>query len=392
MRLLSVIHGPVYGGGHSQLVRLRRPLEALGCETVALVPSESGNAFGRLREAGVDVLSIPLHRLRATPNPGTHGRFLAAFRSEVRAIRGLIRERAIDVVQAHGDTNPHAALAAHKEGVAVVWQLYDTRTPPPLRRLTMPVVTRLSDVITTWGDELARVHPGATGLGERQITVFPPVDTAEFSSEPWKVTEARASLAVPDGSVVIGTVGNLNPSKGHEYLIRAALVIRERRRDAAVRIMGAHSPAHAEYEAALRAEVSEHGLDVDGMLEITDPGSDVPRLMPALDVFVLTSVPRSEGVPTVILEAMACGIPVVASDVGAVSEIVENGVTGFVVPARSPEATAAAVLRLLDDAGTRRAMGQQARQRALERYDLRSLAAIHHGAYQLAIEHRARRR
>ncbi len=386
-----MIHGPVFGGGYNQLLRLRKPLEARGWETLAVVPDAPGTALPRLREAGADLVVLPLHRLRATLDPRTHVRFAARFWPEVRSLRRVIRERGIDLVQAHGDTNPHAAIAAHLEGVAVVWQIYDTRTPVPLRRVTMPLVVRIADAITTWGEQLARVHPGVTDLGERWITVFPPVDVDEFRPDPARRAAARERLRVPEDAVLVGSIGVLNPSKGHEHLIRAAAIVRREHPGAVFRILGSKSPVHHAYEAMLRSEAARLGFDRE-TLDFVDPGSDVAELMPGFDALALTSVPRSEGIPTVILEAMSCGLPVVATNVGAVAELVEDGVVGSLIPPEQPEAVAAALSPLIADPERRALIGRANRERAIARYGLEVVADRHARAYELALEHRARRR
>jgi glycosyltransferase involved in cell wall biosynthesis len=88
---------------------------------------------------------------------------------------------------------------------------------------------------------------------------------------------------------------------------------------------------------------------------------------------------------------MAMGLPVVATDVGAVAEIVEHGVTGLVVPPEQPRALADAVLGLVRDEQLRWQMGEEGQRRALGRYGLDTLAGIHARAYELALEHRAAR-
>ena len=106
----------------------------------------------------------------------------------------------------------------------------------------------------------------------------------------------------------------------------------------------------------------------DGRLALVDPGDDVARFLKVLDVFLLTSVPRSEGVSTTVLEAMATGVPVVATDVGGLDEVVENGRTGYVVPPLRADAIAAAALRLIRDPILRAEFGHpgaQDRRRAL---------------------------
>ena len=102
------------------------------------------------------------------------------------------------------------------------------------------------------------------------------------------------------------------------------------------------------------------------------------------------SVPNSEGVPTVILEAMACGVPVVATDVGAVAEVVDDGVTGFVVPPLRPQALADATLRLLGDPDLRARMSLAAREQAVARFDVEVCADTHVRAFEAAIAYHAR--
>ena len=390
MRLLFVVHGPVFGGGQGQIIRLREPLAARGWDLLAVTP-QGAEAAERLRAGGVEVAEVPLHRLRASPDPRLHVPLVLSMASEVRGLRELIRAESIDVVQAHGDTNPHAALAAHREGVALVWQLYDTRTPVPLRRATMPVVTRLADVITTWGRELGRVHPGTERFGERWVPVFPPVDGAQFRPDPARRAAARAELGLADDAVAVGAVGMLNPSKGHEHFVRAVARARGEAPRVAGRILGPHSPAHAAYDAAVRAEATALGLDAAGALEIRDAGARVAELMPAFDVLALSSVPRSEGMPTVILEAMACGLPVVATDVGAVRELVADGETGTVVPPLDDAALCAAITALAVDPALRERMGAAGRARFESTFSLDVLADTHAHAYALAQRHRRAR-
>jgi glycosyltransferase involved in cell wall biosynthesis len=388
-RLLAVVHGPVFGGGLNQFVQLREPFLRRGWETIVAVPTE-GDAAERLREQGVETVAMPLHRLRATPDPRTQARFLAGIRPEIRALRQLIRERDIDLVQAHGDTNPHAAIAGQLEDVAVVWQLYDTRTPPLLRRVTMPFVTRIADSITTWGQELARVHPGTERLGDRQVVVFPPVDADRFRRDGHARRAAREEFGVPSDAFVAGAVGNRNPSKGYEWLVRALALARREDRSVQARVVGAPSPVHAAYERSVLREAV--ALGVDDVFDLRDAGTRVPSLMPAFDALVLSSVSRSEGIPTVILEAMACGIPVIATDVGAVREVLVSGEAGLLVPPKDADAIAGAILRLTREPDLAARMGARGRELVEERYRLDRCADRHLRAYELALAHRRARR
>jgi glycosyltransferase involved in cell wall biosynthesis len=388
-RAVAVIHNPVHGGGTASIARLAAPLSELGWELVAVLPDlpEAAPTVARLRAAGVRTTTLELHRLRRTSDPRAHWALVASARREVRRLRALLRAERAAAVLAYGDTNPHAALAGHLERAAVVWTLYDTVTPPAARRLTMPVVRSLADTVVTWGRELGRVHPGIEALGPRWVTVFPPVDPSRFVPSQERRAAARARLALPADALVVGTLGNRNPSKGHEQLARAAARLGARGLDIHVRVLGARSPAHERETRAVDAEVEALGLAP--RMTFSDPGDDVEGLLPAFDVFALSSVPRSEGAPTAIVEAMSCELPVVTTDVGAASELVADGATGFVVPPLDPARLAAALESLLLDQELRRRFGAAGRRRVVERYTVERSAEAYGLALERAVAHRA---
>lgn len=388
--MLAVLHGGVYGGAHNQLARLRPGLAGAGFVPVAVVPPEAEPAAQRLEDEGIEVVRLPLESLRASADPRVHARSVLQLRRDVAELRRAIRGLEVDVVQPHGVINPHAGLAAAREPVAVTWQLLDSRAPMALRRAIMPAVTRIADSITSWGRRLARAHPGALSLGERCVLIYPPVDPALARDDSVRAA-ARERLAIPPGAVVIGTVGVRNSHKGHQFFVRAAAQLASEHRDTAFRVIGAPSPRHAAHMAAIEAEAARLGLGRPAQIEFVDPGGEATRLLQALDIFVLTSIRNSEGMPTAILEAMACAQPIVAVDVGSVGELVEDGVTGLVVPPEDPEAIAAAISRLLADADLRERLGAAGRKRAEREFPLDHLVERHAHAYRLALAHRARR-
>ena len=390
--VLYVIHYPDFGGPQNQALQTVGPLAARGVTTIVVLPDEPGNAAARLRVAAIDVIQMPLHRLRAVPDPILQARFLACLPREVAALRRIIRERSIDVVQVGGLVNPHAAIAARLEGVGVVWQLLDTRAPMALRRILMPWVLRLADVVMATGRGVARVHPGATSLGSRLVPFYPPVDTSAFRPDPGRRAAARDQLGVASEATLIGTVANVTPQKGLEHFVAIADELFARRPDSRFVILGSAMDTHRAYEATIRRMVRESTVGRAGALHVVDPGIHVPALMPSLDLFLMTSVPHSEGVSTTVLEAMASGIPVVSTDVGALSEVVVDGVTGRIVAPLDDRAMVEAVVALLDDVEACASMGAEARRRATERYDVEVCADTHMRAYRLAAARAGRRR
>jgi glycosyltransferase involved in cell wall biosynthesis len=391
MNILFVIHYPVFGGPHNQALHLARELAKRNVSLTALLPDEGGNGAARLRAHGVDVVTMPLHRGRVTFNPRTHLKFVATFRKEVRRIRDLIRDREIDVLQVGGLVNPHGAIAGRLENVAVVWQLLDTRSPMAVRRLMMPLVVRLSDVVMSTGQAVARVHPGAEAMGDRLVVFFPPVDPAQFAAGKPNRDEARLAFGFSGDDFVVGTVGNLNPQKGHEYLLQAAAMTRSEGRPVKILVVGASHETHRAYERHLYRLCRQRDLVIGRDVVFAGALEDVRPALAAMDIFVLSSVPRSEGAPTAVEEAMMMERPVVASDVGAVSEVVQDSVTGIIVPPLDPRALSNAILRLADTPVLLREMGARAHERAAAHYSAEECARIHLEAYDRALSRRANR-
>ena len=387
MNLLSVIHYPVFGGPHNRNAQLAPLLEANDITTTVLLPEDFGNAEARLRATGVKIIKVPLHRLRITFNPLVHLKYLLNYWKDISQIRRIIREYDIDMVLINGFVNAQAAFAARKENVPLVWQILDTRTPDILRRINGFLMRRMADALMCTGGRVADEHPGARSFGDRLVTFFPPVNTKQFSPDIDRRRNARKNLSIPDDQVLIGCVGNINPQKGHEYFVRAAGKIAEIRTDVCFRIFGSFTSTHSEYWRELHDIARDVGLTGGNQFQIIDPKDEVAECLQGLDLFMMTSVPRSEGTPTAILEAMATGIPVVATDVGSIAEIVEEDVSGYVVPPGDVEAIVLAALRLVEDKPLLRKMGLNARRLAVEKYDASVCVDTHLRTFDIAQNH-----
>jgi glycosyltransferase involved in cell wall biosynthesis len=165
-------------------------------------------------------------------------------------------------------------------------------------------------------------------------------------------------------------VGRLAAPKDPLTLVRA---IAAAGRPCSTCIVG-DGPERAAVEAEIRA------LGVESRVELVGERDDVPRLLADSDVFVLSS--RSEGSPLSVLEAMAAGLPVIASAVGGVPELVEDDITGLLVPAGDPGRLAAALDRLLADPSLRRRLGAAGRERVRARFDLDAVRRAHLELYE----------
>jgi glycosyltransferase involved in cell wall biosynthesis len=331
---------------------------------------------------------MPLHRLRNTIDPRTQARYVLGFWPEILALRRLIRERQIDLVQINGMMNTHGGFAAQLTGTPVVWMLLSTIPSMLQRRVTMPLVTRMADVLMTSAVEVARAHPGALAMGDRLVTFYPPCDTTTFRKRPAERAIVRREWGVPDDALVLGTVANITPVKGIDLLIQAFVEVRKTRSDSRLILIGGEPDTHHAYSRRLREQMATNGL-VEGTDVLFLGGrGDVDHQLQGFDIFVMGSTPNSEATPTAIMEAMATEIPVVATDIGGVNEAVNDGVTGALVPAYDADALASSVLRIATDADLHARMGQAARAMAVEKFDITISVETHVRAFELALQRR----
>jgi glycosyltransferase involved in cell wall biosynthesis len=155
-------------------------------------------------------------------------------------------------------------------------------------------------------------------------------------------------------ALIVGAAGRLSPEKGFDQFIDAAAIVCQQRADVGFVLFGC-----GPLRATLEQRIAAHGLS--GRFVLAGFRDDVERFLPHLDLAVLSS--HTEGLPVAVLEAMAARLPVVATAVGGTPEVVEDGVTGHLVPAGDRAALASRIADILADGGKRRLMGQRGRQR-----------------------------
>lgn len=226
-----------------------------------------------------------------------------------------------------------------------------------------PAQAILDRLVEREGVNAERTHCLPNGV---DCELFLPVSGAARSQQ-------RRAHGLPPEQYLFGCAARMVPVKRHQDLI-----------DAFARIAGLHSDARlvlvgrGPLEADLRARVARHGL-VDRVI-FHGEERDMASLLPLLDAFVLAS--STEGLSNAILEAMACGLPTIATAVGGNTELLEAGVTGFLVPPRAPDQIALAMEELLVRPGLGRSMGHCARARAVARFSLSGMLADFSSFYQ----------
>lgn len=274
----------------------------------------------------------------------------------LRLARFLRRER-IDIVHTHNPQPLAYGAAAGRLARAGVVHTKHGVNPDRGRRLWLRRAGgHLAHAYVAVSDATAKVARENRECVPGRLHVIPNgVDLEAYRPDAAARREVRAELGIPADAWVVGTVGRVSVEKDHALLVRAVgpLLGPE------ARLLIAGDGAELEN---VRAEAKAFAPWV----VLTGVRHDVPRIMASLDLFALSS--RSEGLPLALLEAMATGLPVVATDVGGVAEVVDHGAAGVIVPPRDEEALRRAVAKLMTDPAAAEGLASRARDRS-RRYD-----------------------
>ncbi|HEX2141849.1 MAG TPA: glycosyltransferase family 4 protein, partial [Candidatus Limnocylindria bacterium] len=282
----------------------------------------------------------------------------------VRSLAAYLRREEIDLVHAHmfraEVVGTRAAVAAGTPVIVATVHSSRVRSPEDVAALAAltPAMDRL--IVPSASIE-AKVR--AEGRGAARFAVIPNgVDLARFAL-PVAACGLRRELGVPDGDVLVGVVARLEPEKGHEHLVAAWPAVMTAAPNAWLVMVGEGSQ-----EAALRRQVAGLPRPVTERVLFAGRRADISAITAELDVAVLPSLREAQGIS--LLEAMARRVPVVASAVGGIPEVVTDGVDGLLVPPRSPSALADAIVRLARSAALRGRLGEAGYRTVAERFSI----------------------
>jgi len=332
----------------------------------------SGTALiARARAAGLEVVVEP--SLRTPINP-------AADLTALRRLSALLRQRRFDVVHTHtAKAGALGRLAARRAGAGRIVHTYHGfpfhEFQSPARRGAYVALERrlgrITDLALCVGSGVA-VEAVRRGLipPDRIRAIGVAVDTPlAVAADGGARKRARGLLGLPEHATVVGAVGRLAYQKAPEDFLAA---LRALRRPGVVGVwVGGGELAG---RVARLAAAQPHAP-----VMLTGERDDVPALLPAFDVFTLPS--WYEGLPTAVVEAMLCGVPVVATAVNAVGDLVVPGETGLLVPPRRPDLLAGAIRSLLDSPADAARMAVAARARLGTRYTVAALRDALEAAY-----------
>lgn len=361
MKILQLIIGLGQGGAEQIVLDLVRGLDRskyqMSVCSILDISGPQGAYVARLREAGADVFSLGLTRkwqLR-----------------RAMALEGVIGDVQPDILHCHMfHANVLGRWIGHRAGVANIvstvhaaerrclpWRLWIERKTDPLGTVSVCV-----------SQSVLQLHSRRTRIPSERFTVIPNgVDTARFAQPSRSSAEVRAELGIAADATVIGSVGRLDVLKGYRYLIAAfGRIVGEL--DNVELVIAGDGPERSMLERLARqAGCSEH-------VHLLGQRADAVDLLHAFDVFAMPSI--CEGLPLALIEAMAAGVPVVASAVGSVPEVLA---AGRLVRPQDPDELAGALLDALENPDPVQTQLSLAHVR--EHYDLSTMLAGYAGLY-----------
>ena len=267
---------------------------------------------------------------------------------------------------------PAAKLAGVPAVIAGRRSMLDGYRRGGLQGVADRIATRMCNVLVGNSNSVSREVVEIDGMpSERVMTIHNGVDTNRFCPGN---RDLRKQYGWNDEHVVFGIVANFIPYKRHSDFVRAAALIAKSNPNARFVMAGEDRGILND----LTAQIHESAL---GPLFTVIPGTPEPeRLYPAMDVYICTS--QTEGLSNVLIEAGACGLPVIATRVGGNPEIVVDNYTGYLVESQQPEAVASKALQLSSNPELRYAMGERARQRVTCEFSMIRMVNAHEKLYE----------
>jgi len=342
-----------WAGGETYLMMLAQGLDRSRFKLVVIVP-ERGALADNLQAEGIETLIMDMDRL---------GSVAPIFR-----LRSLLHARRPAILQTHGArANFYGRVAGRLAGTPVIIStihnsLYDYPVGP-LRRWIYLALDRLSarlaHCILCVAESHRRELITRYRLPPEQVVTIPNgVDIKRYCPAA-SVRTARQGLGICHESIVIGIIGRLTPQKGHCFLLHALCDLSRDCPGLRCLVVGDGELHKDLTDLAVRLGIRDRCLFLGAR-------DDVPTILAALDILVVPSL--SEGMPYVVLEGMAMARPVVATAVNGIPEVIQDHLTGRLVPRKDPKALADAIRALLADPPAAAAMGRAARRRVEESF------------------------
>ena len=366
-RVLFVSHSSNFHGAEQSLLTILERLNSSIFDPVVLLPYSAGLLFDKIKSLGIKtyVLNAPWWISSHERPQLIQNLFDDILRSE--DIVQIIKEKKIDIVYTNTVVIVGGAIAAMLTGVPHVWHVREI-----LKDHVLKAPFELETVFALVGQLSERIIANSSATAEQFTGLMPEsklrvihngVDPTIFSlgkGRNW----LRGKLSLDPDHALLAIIGTISESKGHDTLIKAMNIVRDRGVKATLLIIG--QATNLNYKRSIKKQIALYKLK--DRVRFLGVRQDIDDILPQLDIVVVAATAEPFGRTTI--EAMAAGKPVVATNSGASPEIVINGETGSLVPPGDPEGIAGAIIKIIADPEKGKEMGRLGRIRVCDYFSV----------------------
>ena len=367
IHITNVLSDDRYSGPARRIIDVAVSLSPFDVQTTLCLPNGDGNAVEAARTKNIRTLTVPFTWTPRISRLSDVCKWLINVPRDIKCFLRLFKREKPDIVHVNGAFFFIPVIAAKLSHVPVLWHLNDTMAPKLIARFLSWLVRHLSNKVVVAAAAVAqyyylRSYP--------YVVIYAPVDVSQYEFIDLAATKSRNSCPK------VALMANWNRLKGIDQFVSAvALAVKE------------YGPIELHFAGARLSNQKEYADRVDQLIDtlklrsfVHEHGfvSSIPDFLKDIDLLVLSSI--SEACPIVVLEGMAAGIPVVATDVGGVREMLapnSDSPAGIVVPVNNGEEMASAIVTLLKDREKSISFGKNGRKLAKQVFDLSVCANLH---------------
>ena len=364
-KILQLISSTGFFGAEKVMLQLSSSLCASGYEVyVGVLGNNSGSHMEVARAAEKNGLRLKIFDCRGKFDLET-----------IRMLRKFIKKEQIDIVHSHGyKSNLYgltAAYALDAKKVTTCHNWLSSEIKMKIYEIIDKLMLRSFDKVIAVSENLSKEILVTGIFADKVVTIANGIDILKYSSGHQSL-ELKKAFGLEDKDLIIGAVGRLSEEKGHEYLIKAFKNVAEKLPNCKLMIVG---------DGTLREslEVLVRSLEIEDKVIFTGIRDDIPELLKIMDLFVLPSL--DEEMPLALLEAMAAGVPIVATAVGAVPSVIADQHLGKVVKPKDVRCITEAAIELLQNSEKAHRCAQAAFDEVVRRFSLKAMVDKYESAY-----------
>jgi glycosyltransferase involved in cell wall biosynthesis len=324
--------------------------------SISVVCGKEGPLTEKLEKEKIDYTIIPLPLWRK-------GKNLPRIPFSLFPLAKLVRKKNIHLIHCNSHwVNPYGVIAGKLTNVKVICHVRDIITPDKIKKYFI----NYSDRIVTISNFQKKVFNRYPVLNKRTHLVYNGIDTSRFyRRKENEISKFRNKWNIEEDDFLVGCVGQISSLKGQEYLVRAIPMVLKEIPNTKFLLCG--QVRRERDEGKIESLTEKLGIKKN----VISLGwqEDLPIVYSSLDILAFPTLKEAFG--RVAVEAMACKVPVIATKIGGIPEIVEEGKTGFLIPPKNPIQIADAVKRLLKDSKMRKNMGAEGRKKVKEKFSIK---------------------